>query len=289
MIGSIIGDIAGSPYEGGKIKQDKRNYSPFFLNQLSKFTDDTNLTIATADALLNNKPYEEMYCKWYNKNPHLGYGPSFVEWAQSGGQYINNSRGNGAVMRVSPIALFALNREFADIDGHIFPMTVENQLAWAYKESVESVRMTHNCDESRNGALAVLTAMILAGQRDESGNRIFDKASIQLEVCNLSKYDLTPTVETVRNEWSKNDCRCDITIPQALICFLESESFEDAIRLSVYSGGDVDTVACIAGGIAEHYYGLKSINTGIIAETKLRLQPEMIDIINNSYGPHLKW
>jgi len=282
MIGSIVGDIAGAPYEGDRLGQDKRDYRPFFLNGLAKFTDDTNLTIAVADSLLTGVPYHEKFMEWYKKHPNLGYGSAFGEWCEKGGNYVNNSRGNGAAMRVSPIALFALRREFANAKGDIVPMNIEDQLAWAFKEAVESTKMTHNCDEARNGAMAVVTAMILAGNG-------YSKDEIRAYISKLAKYDLTVSVETIRETWEKRDCRCDITVPQALICFLESTDFEDCIRLSVYSKGDVDTIAAIAGGIAEQFYGVDSINPGILAETKLRLSPEMIDIINKSYNNELKW
>jgi len=282
MIGSIIGDIAGCPYEGDRLVQDKRDYRPFFLNGLAKFTDDTNLTIAVAEALLTGKPYHEMYMKWYTKNPDLGYGSGFKEWCENGGNVVKDSWANGAAMRVSPIALYAVLRNVTDEKGDEVRLTLEQQLEWAFKEAVESTKMTHNTDEARNGALAVTTAMILASHK-------YPKKEIQDYVTKLSGYDLTANVETVRNEWTKRDIRCNITVPQALICFLESTSFEDCIRLSVYSKGDVDTIAAIAGGIAEHFYGVESINAGILVETKMRLQPEMIAIINDSYGNQLKW
>jgi len=288
MIGAIIGDIAGSPYEGDRLTVDRRDYHPFFLYGVAKFTDDTNLTIAVADSLLTGVPFHEKFIEWYKKNPNLGYGSSFVEWAEKGGNYKNDSRGNGAVMRISPIALWALNREFVNNEGNMVPMTIEDQLAWAYKQVSDSTEWTHNCEEARNGALAAVTAMIMAGYRTEKGDR-YDKAEIQQTVSKLSGYDLTPDVETVRNEWSKRDVRCNITVPQALICFFESTSFEDAIRLSIYSKGDTDTVAAIAGAIAEHYYGVESINLGILAETKMRLPPEMVSIVDQSYGGFLKW
>ena len=96
-------------------------------------------------------------------------------------------------------------------------------------------------------------------------------------------------MEDVRNNWSKRDIRCNIAAPQALICFFESTDFESAIRNAVYSKGDVDTIAAIAGGIAEFYYGVETISPEILAETKARLQPEMIDIINKCYDGKLKW
>ena len=282
MLGAIIGDIAGAPYEGDKLSQDKRDYRPFFLNGLAKFTDDTNLTIAVADSLLTGVPFHEKFLEWYNKNPNLGYGSSFKEWAATGGTMQNDSRGDGAAMRVSPIALFALNLELLGVDGKPIELSFEDRLAWAYEQAVESTKITHNCDESRNGALAVTTAAMLAAKK-------YTKAEIKDNIVKLTGYDLSASVETVRETWTKRDIRCDITVPQALICFLESTSFEDTIRLSVYSKGDVDTIAAIAGGIAEHFYGIDSINTGILVETKLRLQPEMIDIINKCYGNTLKW
>ena len=273
MIGSIIGDIAGAPYEGDRLVQDKKNYRPFYLNGLAKFTDDTNLTIAVADAFLSGVPYHEKYLEWHKKNPNLGYGSSFVEWAEKGGNYQNDSRGNGAVMRVSPIALFALKQD-------TFP--IEKQLEWAYKEAVESIKMTHNCDEARNGAMAAVTAMVMAGHK-------YPKKEIKDVVSQLAGYDLTVSLETVRNEWSKRDIRCDITVPQALICFFESEDFESAVQNGVYSKGDTDTISAIAGSIAEYYYGVETINPGILVETKMRLQPEMIDIVNKCYDNNLKW
>jgi len=282
MIGAIIGDIAGAPYESDKLGQDKRDYRPFFLNGLAKFTDDTNLTIAVADAILNDVPYHVKYLEWYKKNPDLGYGSSFKEWADKGGNFQNDSRGNGAVMRISPIALFAMGMSTIDNQGDVVLFSIEDQLQWAYEQVAESTKMTHNTPEARNGGLAAVTAMIMAGRK-------FDKEDIRQVVSDLSKYDLTVSLETVRNDWSKRDIRCDITVPQALIAFLESHDFESAVRNAVYSKGDTDTIAAIAGAIAEYYYGVETINPGILAETKLRLQPEMIDIVNQCYANQLKW
>lgn len=272
MIGSIIGDIAGAPYEGDRLGQDKRDYRPFFLNGLAKFTDDTNLTIAVADAILNNVPFEQKYLEWYKKNPNLGYGSSFKEWAEKGGGYQNESWANGAAMRVSPIVLAFLQHE----------QSFEEKYRFMIQKTKESVNPTHNCDESRRGAVSIVTAMLLAALH-------FEKNDIKTIISELSGYDLTATVEEIRESWPKRDIRCDITVPQALICFLESESFEDAIRLSIYSKGDTDTIAAMAGGIAEWYYGVDSISPEILAETKIRLQPEMVDIINKCYDGKLKW
>lgn len=274
MIGAIIGDIAGAPYEGNKLIQNKRDYRPFFLGELAKFTDDTNLTIAVAESILTKTPYHINFIKWYNKNPNVGYGSSFIKWVKEGGTTQNDSWANGAVMRISPIALFAMKMK-GDLN---------TRLEWAYKEVADSTRMTHNTEEARNGALAAITAMILAGQRPN-----YSIKEIKEIVSKLSGYDLNTPLDTIKTDWAKRDIRCNITVPQALICFFESTDFESAIKNSIYSEGDADTIAAIAGAIAEYYYGTDSINMGILQETKLRLQPEMIDIINVCYDGDLKW
>jgi ADP-ribosylglycohydrolase len=284
MIGSIIGDIAGAPYEGDRLVQDKRDYRPFFLNGLAKYTDDTNLTIALADSILTNVPFEQKLLEWYKKNPELGYGSSFKEWAGKGGGYQNESRGNGAAMRVSSIPLFA-NRIHTSSTGLA---QFEERLEWALKKAVESTLPTHNCAEARNGAMSVVATMMLAGYR-QNGERVYTKDNIREIVSKLSGYDLTASIEEVREKWSKRDIRCDITVPQAIICFLNGMNFEDTIRLSVYSKGDVDTIAAIAGGMAEQFYGVESINPGILVETRMRLQPEMAAIVNACYDNTLKW
>ncbi len=277
MIGSIIGDIAGAPYEGDRLGQDRRDYIPFYLNGLAKFTDDTNLTIAVADAILNSSnvatiPFEQKYIKWYNKNPNLGYGSAFKVWANDGGGYRNDSWANGAAMRVSPIVLLQNNPN----------NSIESNIDIMFETARQSVLPTHNCDESRVGALAIVTAMFLASLK-------IHKDKIKTIISELTNYDLTASVEEVRETWDKRNIRCNITVPQALICFFESENFEDAIRLSIYSKGDTDTIAAMAGGIAEWYYGVETIDPLILTETKSRLQPEMIDIINVCYRGTLKW
>lgn len=284
MIGAIIGDIAGAPYEGDRLVQDKRDYRPFYLNGLAKFTDDTNLTIAVADSLLTGVPFEQKFIEWYKKNPDLGYGSSFKEWAGKGGGYQNESRGDGAAMRVSSIALFASKLGYSQSDTYWTPAecSFEEKWEWALRIAAESTKPTHNCPEARNGAMAVVTAGLLASMK-------LSKEKIKEIVINLSGYNLDASVEEIRETWTKRDIRCDIVVPQALICFLESKDFEDCIRLSVYSKGDVDTVAAIAGGIAEQFYGVDSINPGILVETKLRLKPDMIDIVNKCYEGQLNW
>jgi len=273
MIGSIIGDIIGSPYEGNRVVQDKRNFKPLFLGKLSKFTDDTNLTIAVADALLTGVPFEDKYLEWYNKNPYLGYGSSFKTWVKNKGRIINTSNRNGCAMRISPIAFVANNLNL-DFYG---------KCEWAYLNAINSINKTHNCTESEEGVLSLISTMILAW-----GGK-YKKEEIKSGISSTYKYNLSETVENIRNTWPKKDTRCKITVPQALICFFESNSFESAIQNAIYSGGDVDTIAAMTGGIAEYYYGVETIDRNILAETKNRLQPEMINIINTLYKNKLNW
>lgn len=285
MIGTIIGDIVGSPYEGDRLVQDTPHFNPLFLGGLSKFTDDTNLTIAVADAILNNLSFENAFIKWYKKYPNLGYGSSFNEWAEKGGGYTNESRGNGAAMRVSSIPLLA--QTLPDISNFSF---IE-KMKWVTDITLKSTEPSHNCEEAKTGALAVTMACMLASSRD-ANNKPYTKNELRILLTNSTGYELcneSLTVEVIRNEWSKRDIRCNITVPQALICFLESTSFEDCLRLAVYSKGDVDTIAAIAGGIAEWYYGVDSINPEILMETKIRLPNDMIEVINQAYGNKLNW
>lgn len=292
MIGSIIGDIAGAPYEGDRLTVDRPDYRPFFLDQLSKFTDDTNLTIAVADAILSQTCFRDKILEWYKKNPDLGYGSGFKKWAENGGIVINDSYANGGVMRVSPITLFALALQEPNREGKMVNEPFSSKLMWAMDMGYASSYFTHNTGEARRGVGALITASMMAGQRLADGSRVYTKKQIHETIELLFDYNLNTTVSIIRNWGDKRNIRCNITVPQALICFLESLDFEHCIRLSVYSKGDVDTVAAMAGGIAEQWYGVESISPDILAETKARLQPEMIDIVNKSYahvGKTLNW
>jgi ADP-ribosylglycohydrolase len=291
MIGSIIGDIAGAPYEMDKLTVDSRDYRPLFQGDLSKFTDDTNLTIAVADAILSEQPFREKILEWYKKNPDRGYGSGFKKWAEAGGKTVNASWANGAAMRVSPIALFASGLLEADEREKIVPQPFASKMVWAMEKTYASVFPTHNTGEARRGAGAIVMASLMASERNEEG-RVFDKHDIRDTIQRLFKYELLASIDHIREYWDKRNIRCNITVPQALICFLESENFDDCIRAAVYTKGDTDTIAAMAGGIAENYYGVESINKNHLKAVKTRLQPEMIDIINKCYarvGKKLTW
>ncbi|WP_414542979.1 ADP-ribosylglycohydrolase family protein [Nostoc sp. CCY0012] len=231
MLGAIAGDIIGSVYEG---KNFKTKDFPLF-NRECRFTDDTVLTVAVADVILNadqspdNNQYIDQLKLYYRRYPYAGYGRNFREWANSNSRQPYNSLGNGAAMRVSPI-------------GYAF-----NDLDTVLREAQHSAEVTHNHPEGIKGAQATATAIFLA----RTGH---DKAQIKSYIQNTFGYNLELTLEQIRPTY-QYDSTCPGSVPQAIIAFLESTSFEDAVRNAVSIGGDSDTVSCIAGSIAQAFYG----------------------------------
>lgn len=258
MIGAIIGDIVGSPYEGSHLNWvDDKNF-PLFADKWSRFTDDTILTCATADALLNDKPFAEKYMEWNLKYPGRGYGSGFQAWVDEGGTKINGSYANGCMMRCSPIPLFVNDLDIVD------------ELA------IDSIKMTHRSPESERGVLSIVTAIFMAN----NGN---SKNQIKAIVEEYYGHMLDLSVE----EWRahpKPSIRCNLSAPQALVCFMEGDDYESTIRNAVYTKGDTDTTAAIAGSIAEAFYGVKSIPQEMIDGAKERMTLEMIELVNRFYS-----
>lgn len=244
MLGAIAGDVIGSVYEfqGKKILD-----FPLFVEE-STFTDDSVLTIAVADCLLTGSPYVEKFHEYTLSYPNRGYGIGFWQWVRSGARTPYNSWGNGAAMRVSPVG-FAFD-------------TLEDVLC----EAKRSAEVTHNHPEGIRGAQATATAIFLARQGES-------KDGIRKAIQDRFSYDLTRTIEEIRPAYSFNES-CQGTVPEAITAFLDSTDYEEAIRLAVSLGGDADTLACIAGAIAEAYYSgvPKSITdqTLSILDDKLR-------------------
>jgi ADP-ribosylglycohydrolase len=210
MIGAIIGDIVGSPYEGAGLNfVDDRNFS-LFDGRNSRFTDDTVLTCATADAILQTftindspigyPPFAELYKKWASKYPNKGYGSGFYEWVSEGGITVKNSYANGCMMRCSPIGLY-----YDDFNI-------------AKSVALESIRMTHNSPESARGIQSIVSAIYMA---------LHGKSKLQIKsyVEKSFGHMLNMTVEELRL-LPKTTIRCDVTAPQALICFMESTDYE---------------------------------------------------------------
>ena len=236
MFGAIYGDIIGSYYEVHSTKE----YN-FPLQRDSTFTDDSVLTTATARAILlhpepitkwelnrRSREYAVQYQQYYSWFPNAGYGNMFISWASSHSTRKQRSYGNGGAMRVIPIG-------------------------WAY-DTIEQVRLqakascicTHNTSEAIKGAQAVASAVFLA----KNGA---DKAEIRLELSKRFGYRLAFRLDDIR-PFYEFDSRTKYSVPPAIVCFLESTDFESAVRNAVSLGGDADTMACIAGGIAEAYY-----------------------------------
>ncbi len=225
MIGAIAGDIIGSVYEWHNLKTID---FPLF-DPLCTFTDDTVLTIAIADAILSGTDYGPRLKEWYRLYPDRGYGSGFRRWARSHSRQ-GDSMGNGSAMRVSPVG-FAFN-------------TLEDVLEEARKSALPS----HNHPEGIKGAQSVASAIFLA--RTGTG-----KEDIKKYIQETFGYNLNRTLEDIRPRY-RFDATCPGSVPEAITAFLESNDFEDAIRKAISLGGDSDTIACIAGGIAEAFYGI---------------------------------
>ena len=225
MIGAIAGDIIGSAYEFGRTKS---KVFPLF-GPGNGFTDDTVMTVAIAQAILTDGDYRRAALDFGRRYPNAGYGGSFAHWLIAKDPKPYGSYGNGSAMRVSPVG-FAFD-------------TVEDVL----REAARSAEFSHDHPEGIKGAQATALAILLARQKHE-------KARIREEIASRFGYDLDRTVDGIRPAYG-HDESCQRTVPEAIICFLESDSYEDCVRNAVSLGGDADTLACIAGGIAEAYYG----------------------------------
>lgn len=239
MIGAIAGDIIGSVYERHNIKIAD---FPLF-NPSSTFTDDTVLTVAIADAILSGSGYSGKLKEYYWLYPERGYGPGFRRWAAAGRTTPYHSNGNGSAMRVSPVGL------------------AFDSLEEVLREAKRSAEVTHNHPEGIKGAQAVASAVFLA-------RKGASKEEIKTYVRETFHYNLNETIDSLRLHY-RFDMTCEGSVPQAISAFLESEGYEDAIRKAISIGGDSDTIACIAGGIAEAFYRGAPQNIADFALAKL--------------------
>ncbi len=248
MIGSIVGDIIGSVHEGiGTKSPDFVLFDPF-----CRFTDDTVMTVAVADKLLNGGNYVDRYHDYFHAYPQAGYGQSFILWAGYRKQEPYGSWGNGSAMRVSPVA-YALD-------------SLEEVIA----EAGRSAEVTHNHPEGIRGAQATAAAVFLA----RTGTA---KPEIKRQLESMFAYDLSTPLAEIWHEYTF-DVSCQGSVPQSIIAFLESSSYEDAIRKAISLGGDADTMACIAGGIAEAFYG--GVPPEISQPALALLDPPLLDVVN---------
>ena len=243
MLGAIIGDIVGSIYEFDNIKTKNFN---LFTNEMF-FTDDTVMTIAIADAIINGAKPENFILsmkKWGGDYIDKSYGHSFRRWLKSENTEPYNSWGNGSAMRVSPCGWVAkLSEPF------------EEGLKLTENLAKKSAEVTHNHPEGIKGAQATAAAIFFM-RHGKSKNAIEEyKNKLKDYIQNKYKYDLNFTLNEIRPSYAFNES-CQKTVPQAIVSFLESENFEDAIRNAISIGGDSDTLAAITGSIAEAAYGI---------------------------------
>jgi ADP-ribosylglycohydrolase len=246
MIGAIAGDIIGSVYEYSQIKTKD---FPLFDSRCH-FTDDTVLTVAVADAILSGRPYIESLRQIGRCYPGADYGGAFMVWLNSDDPRPYNSWGNGSAMRVSPVG---------------FAFSSEEEVL---RQARMTAEVTHNHPEGIKGAEATALAIFLA----RTGQ---DKENIRTRITAQFGYSLDRTVGDIRPSYFY-EISCQGTVPEAIVAFLDSESYEDAVRNAISLGGDSDTLACITGGIAEAFYG--SVADEIRAKVEECLTPDLWEI-----------
>lgn len=239
MYGAILGDIAGSRFEFSKPDSFRHQDVELFAKGCF-YTDDTVMTVATKYAIKKGVPYAKAYGLFGKKYPKVGYGTMFKRWLDTCSEKGYNSFGNGAAMRVSYI-------------GHHFQTLEEVE-----KEAGKSAICTHNHPEGVKGAVVTAGCIFLA----RNG---YSKKEIRRYASRNFGYSLRKPL-FLRRPFSKFDISCQGSIPLALVCFLESESWESCIRNVFSVKCDTDTIGCIAGGIADAFYG----GTGFDEEALLR-------------------
>ena len=264
MLGAIIGDIVGSPYEFDEYNIKTTDF-PLFSEE-SEITDDTIMTLAVAQGLMNGKKdpqktYVEITkCmqKLGNEYPYMSYGYNFQSWLCSDNPKPYNSYGNGSAMRVSSVAWFFDNLEDVEKFAEI------------------SALPTHNHPEGIKGAQAVASAIFLA-RSGKTKNKIKDY------IIKKYGYDLSKTCDEIRPNYHHVES-CQETVPQAITAFLEGNDFEEVIRLAVSLGGDSDTLTAIAGSIAEAYYpipeDIKKIALKFLDDDLIKIYNQFQELIN---------
>lgn len=248
MLGAIAGDVIGSVYERYPIK--KTNFPLFHPG--CRFTDDTVMTIAVANAILEGAEYGPSLKAFGRKYPNAGYGGTFINWIFQPEVQPYNSWGNGSAMRVTPVGL-----AFDEVEQVL-------------SEAKRSAEVSHNHPEGIKGAQATALAVYLACYGES-------KATIRAEIAGQFGYDLNRTVEEIRPVYGF-DVSCQGTVPEAIIAFLDSIDYEDAVRKAISLGGDSDTLACIAGGIAGAFY--KEIPMNIVSHVRKLLPEEFLEIVD---------
>lgn len=258
MYGAILGDMVGAPYEF-----DRGNKSKVFdmWNSKVHFTDDTVMTIAVADAILTvgkdagekemKKALVEKMRLWGNRYPNAGYGARFIHWLWADDPQPYGSFGNGSAMRVSSVGFLY---ETIEKTREVARWTAE---------------VSHNHPEGIKGAETTASVIFMARHGAS-------KEEIKEYVVKEFGYDLSRTCDEIRPGYYHNES-CQKTVPEAITAFLEGKDFEDVIRTAVSIGGDCDTLTCIAGGMAEAFYGIPE---DMKQNTRKRLGEDMQKIVD---------
>ena len=258
MYGAILGDIIGSPYQFDDYNYKAKDF-PLFSKD-SEFTDDSVMTLAVAKAFMDagldasEEEIKKSLCSVMpevgRRYPNCGYGGNFYYWIMLGKTQPYNSFGNGSAMRVSSVAW------------------LYNDLASVRRAARISALVSHNHPEGIKGAESVASAIFLARN---------GKSKMEIKDCIEREfgYDLSRTCDEIRPNYRMNES-CQGSVPEAIIAFLEGESFEDTVRNAVSLGGDSDTIACIAGSIAEAYYGVPE---EMKTECRKRLTQDLLETL----------
>ncbi len=254
MIGASIGEVGRSRFEFNNIKTKEFE----LVTDESYFTDDSVMTVAVADVLINGNPHNmdeviDTLKKWGQKYPDAGYGGHFYHWVLSNARKPYNSFGNGSAMRVSA-AGWVGNSEEEVID-----------LASRVTE------VTHNHPEGMKGAIVTALSIYYA-RMGKSKDYLRDY--MEREYPEIKELDY----EELRRTYKHGPEICQVTLPQALYCFLISDSFEDCLRTTISIGGDCDTTAAISCAIAEAFY--KDIPASLVEAVRKKLTPEMLEVID---------
>ena len=262
MLGAILGDMIGAPYEFDRSPKVKE--LPLF-SRGTQFTDDSVMTTAVTDALINindgaddkeiKRALVDSMQKWGHRYPNAGYGCMFYEWLRTRNPKPYGSFGNGSAMRVSAA-------------GWLYDTLEETR-----RIARLTAEVTHNHPEGVKGAEAIASAIFMARMGRS-------KDEIKAFIVREFGYDLTRTCDEIRPGYHHIET-CQQTVPEALTAFFEGEDFEDVVRTAVSLGGDCDTLTCIACSVAEAFYGIPEF---MKEECLKRLPEDMIGVIESFDG-----
>lgn len=236
IIGAILGDISGSQYEfeGCRPSSGINYQSCALFTDRCVFTDDTVMTLAVKMAIIKNRDFSDVFREFADMYQYVGYGSRFHQWLKSGNSQPMNSYGNGSAMRISYIA------------------ERYNSLIEAQNKAIESAVCTHNHPEGIKGAVVTVSCMWMA--LHHASKQEITSYAIQQYPSSKYEFGCDRPISDYRYKYHF-DATCQGSVPVAIRCFLESSNYENCLRIAYSLHCDLDTVCCIAGGIAESFYG----------------------------------